>query len=224
MNLLPSLQIELDPPWLIVKFDRPHALLSWSINRPGYVVTDSVAWLQVKNSDLPRNQDPKEFLCNKLQERNLSSAVAFMTSRNISSWQKESVSHAGIECRGIMTLDLGNGSHVGFPGFNVSAKKVGTINLLCQISEPLSQAAMLEGISILTQGRTAALTELSFTPRAANQPVTGTGTDCIALACPISPKGAEYAGLHTTIGQLLGSCAYNISKKSAKQWAKENNL
>jgi adenosylcobinamide amidohydrolase len=218
------MQIHIDPPWLLVKFDRPHNLLSWSINRPGYVVTEQVAWLQVENRDLPPDLDPKQFLCERLQERNLSDAVAFMTSRDITSWQDESVRHGGVECRGVMTLDLGNGSHVGFPNSHAAATGVGTINLLCQLSEPLNRAAMLEGISILTQGRTAALTEMACTPRAASQPVTGTGTDCIAIACPVSQAGAEYAGLHTAIGKVLGSCAYNLTKKTATEWMMENGL
>jgi adenosylcobinamide amidohydrolase len=218
------LRISLDTPWLLVRFDRPHVLLSWSLNRPGYVVADKVAWLQVGNHDLPCDLDPKLFLEDRLREHDKSDAVAFMTSRDVSSWQETNISHQGVRCRGVMTLDLGNGSHVGFPPEQAVSSGPGTINLLCQLSEPLNQAAMLEAISILTQGRTAALSELACRPRAASRAVTGTGTDCIVLACPIAESGFEYAGLHTAIGQALGQCAYQLTEKAARGWQQENGL
>ncbi len=225
MSIAPAMKIITDPPWLLVTFDSPQSILSWSVNRPGHVESDKVAWLQISDSDLPEKLDPRLYLHTRLAERGLDNkTVTFMTSRNINAREEMSVSIDDLQCRGVATLDLGNGCHVGHPDSRKETMFSGTINMLIHISAPLDQAAMLEGISIVTQGRTAALCEIACTPRSATRPVTGTGTDCIALACPVSATGAGYAGLHTDIGKALGACAYELTKKAATKWMQENGL
>ncbi len=54
------------PPWLTVRFRAPQRAVSWSLNRPGLVDTMSVAWLQVRDADLPADREPAEWFAEQL--------------------------------------------------------------------------------------------------------------------------------------------------------------
>lgn len=45
-------------PFLVASFPQPHAVLSWSLTRPGFAVVSSVAWLYVRDDDLSMDVDP----------------------------------------------------------------------------------------------------------------------------------------------------------------------
>ncbi|MGN7610708.1 adenosylcobinamide amidohydrolase [Magnetococcales bacterium HHB-1] len=223
-----TIETLLDPPWFVVRFLEKYRLLSWSINRPGWVESDTVAWLQVQGSQLPLDVDPRLFLEDKLKMRGDPHAVGLMTARDISAWQQTLIDKKNYWARSFMTLDLGNGSHVGYPPLRRDDDfKPGTINLLTVLSHPLSDAAMLEAVSMATQGRTAALMDLSCQPREAQQLVTGTGTDCIVIASPRASekhKEVDFVGLHTALGQALGLSVYRVTLKAGQQWMVENDL
>ncbi|MBF0193992.1 MAG: adenosylcobinamide amidohydrolase [Magnetococcales bacterium] len=224
MVSLPPLNPQLTPPWLLLKLHCTHTVLSWAINKPGYVETDKIAWLQVKSEDLPIDLNPKTYLQEQLSKKGLTDSVTLMTSRNVAAYKQLRVEHKGVVCQGIITLDLGNGSHVGYPDTTSTSYIPGTINIFCQTSQKLDATAMLEAISIISQGRTAALTEIACQIRSCPDPVTGTGTDNIALAIPTGDDGSCYAGLHTPAGQAIGKCAYELTKIAAIDWMTENGL
>ena len=45
---------------------------------------------------------------------------------------------------------------------------------------------------------------------------TGTGTDCLALAC--MPGQGRYAGLHTAVGEAIGACVRQAVEGAAADW------
>jgi adenosylcobinamide amidohydrolase len=85
------------------------------------------------------------------------------------------------------------------------AEPAGTINLLCQISRPLSKEAALEALSIATEARTAAVLESGIPSVESGKPATGTGTDCIVIAAPQRGEALHYVGKHTPAGHLIGT-------------------
>ncbi len=95
-----------------------------------------------------------------------------------------------------------------------SKTTVGTINTLIAVSRPLSEAAMLEAISVATMARTAAL--LSEGGR-----IVGSGTDCMAIACPNGEARDTFAGLHTAIGRHLTASVFQATRRARTVWEAE---
>ncbi len=203
-------------PWLLARFPEPQAVLSWSVNRPGHVVADTVAWLQVHDRDLAPSVDPLEFLAHRLAREGLPDAVGLITSRLIRHHHMARREVEGVEARCLITLDLGNGAHVADADGSAGA---GTINLLCWISAPLAHPAMLEALSIAAEARTAAVLEAAIVLPGRRRPVTGTGTDCIVIACPPAGETARsYAGLHTPVGQAVAASVYEAGRAAVETW------
>jgi len=48
--------------------------------------------------------------------------------------------------------------------------------------------------------------------------VTGTGTDCIVVAAPEGAGGAQFAGLHTAIGEAAGDAVYRAIREGVAVW------
>ncbi len=206
------------PPWLLARFRTPQRIVSWSLNRPGFVVAGAVAWLQVKDADLPIGLDPKSFLESRLVDEGLGDAVGLMTARDIRAYEVGSAGEGECAVDTMLTLGLGNAVTLDPAGRPVSgareAEPVGTINALVACSQPLDDGALLEAISVATAARTAGL--LADDGRAI-----GTGTDCIAIACPAGETRATFAGLHTAIGTNIASAVFRATRAGRRAWERE---
>ncbi len=205
----------LDEPWLIASFAEPQAMLSWSVARPGFVLSDTVAWLEVTGRDLCMATDPRSYLRDRLAERGVPGAVGMMTSRHVRCHHQAGARVGRIHARCLVTLDLSNGSHVAEPAATGSGP--GTINILCWVSAPLTRAARIELVSIVAEARTAAVLEAGYHRPGQARPVTGTGTDCVVVACPRG-AGEPFAGLHTQAGRAAGDCVYRASSEAVAVW------
>jgi len=213
------LTTECRPPWLIARFEQRQRLVSWSLNRPGFVEADTVAWLQVSDADLPIGEDPKAFLERRLAEQNIMDAVGLMTAREVQYHHLASSGDHNSVVETLVTLGLTNGVELDSMGrqTNVQTNEaVGTINMLIAVSLPLTEGAMLEALSIATMARTAALLT-------ANRKIVGTGTDCIVVACPIRPTGETFAGLHTDIGQHITMSVFQALGQALREWESQNH-
>jgi adenosylcobinamide amidohydrolase len=206
------------PPWLLARFRTPQRIVSWSLNRPGFVVAGAVAWLQVKDADLPIGLDPKSFLESRLVDEGLGDAVGLMTARDIRAYEVASAGEGECAVDTMVTLGLGNAVTLDPAGRPVSgareAEPVGTINALVACSQPLHDGALLEAISVASAARTAAL--LADDGRAI-----GTGTDCIAIACPAGETRETFAGLHTAIGTNIASAVFRAARAGRRAWERE---
>lgn len=194
-------------------------MLSWSLTRPGFQVAQKVAWLEVRNADLPPAEDPLHVIANLVAGADLADAVTLITSRDIT---RHHVARSAVEgevavC--LATVGLSNGERVG----RRCAEPVwlpGTINTLVHVSRPLSQAALIETVSIATEARTAAVLDAGV--HRGGTAVTGTGTDCIVVAAPAcGGEGARFAGLHTAIGEAVGDAVYRAVSEGARVWQKD---
>ncbi len=203
------------PPWLVARFALPQRILSWSLNRPGLTEADSVAWLQVRDADLPPEVDPRELLDRRLAEQGLGEAVGLMTARDVRHHRRVFSGEDGLGVEALVTLGLTNGvglDEAGRASDFTPLSPVGTINALIALSRPLSEGAMLEAISIAATARTAAL--LSGAGR-----IVGTGTDCLVIACPRrAADQAVFAGLHTAIGRQITTAVFQATRQARLDW------
>jgi adenosylcobinamide amidohydrolase len=201
-------------PWLIARFGTPRRMVSWSLNRPGLIEADTVAWLQVRDADLPPGLDPLALLDRRLADRNLANAVGLMTARDVTQHVQATFLAGPVEARVLITLGLSNGLRLealtdAEPASPVSL--VGTINALVSLSQPLTDGALLEALSVATTARTAALL-------AGGRRCFGTGTDCLVIACPIAPTGDRFAGLHTETGRAITQAMYRATLAARDDW------
>jgi len=223
-----AFSIDCDPPWLSVRFRERQQVLSWAVHRPGLQVAERVVWLQVKNADLPPSVDPGDLLHSRMQERGFGDAIGLMTSGSLEHHESGSVVRDAVRATCLMTLGLSNAERIGkrrsLGVFDrADAAAVGTINALCHVSAPLSEPAMLEALSVATQARTTAILAQSYENVPGAGPVTGTGTDCIVIACPNAGAGEKYAGLHTAVGEALGAAVLEVTGKAMRGWLARNH-
>lgn len=205
------IRVTLDRRWLRARLVRPMRVLSWAPFGAGWRETDLVLWREVADRDLAPEVDALRWLAERVPEQR---AVAMMTSCDISDWQEARVTVEGVTAHCVVTLGLTNAESVGARLGRV-AFGYGTINLLVATDAPLSRTGQIEAMSIAVQARTAALLEHDI-PLPTGR-VTGTGTDCLALACP--PGGRQrHAGLHTAVGEALGAAVRTTVSRAAERW------
>ncbi|MBW2121933.1 MAG: adenosylcobinamide amidohydrolase [Deltaproteobacteria bacterium] len=188
--------------FLVVRFGEEMRILSWAVVGGGFRKSRSLAWLQVKEGELGPDVDPARLLRRRLKEARLSCGVGMMTGTDLKGYQDVRRSDGSLTVGCIATVGLSNALAVGDPPGTGGV--VGTVNLLCHVSVPLSRGAMVEVVSLAAEARTAAFMDSLLKSRVSGRPATGTGTDCIAVASPWRRRGERYAGKHTPIGSLIG--------------------
>lgn len=212
--------LSLARPWLNFDLGQDHSILSWAINRPGFCVSRHISWREVRDADFTHDLDVMAWLKNELAATKREDHVVLLTSRDVGAYETCSHQIEGITATAVVTVGLSNGERIGTrrQGQNLN---YGTVNIALQLSCDLSQGAMLEAISIITQARTAAI--LDHGPQLDGiGKITGTGTDCIALACPVSNgQPHDYAGLHTAIGEAIGYSVYHAMTAGITTWKQE---
>lgn len=211
--------IHLDRPWLSFDLGGPHQVLSWTLNRPGFVMADKVVWLEVRNADLPKDLNVHDWFSRELAARGEENSVAFLTSRAIERFHWANAQVGDTKAFAIATVGLSNAERVGHrqPPHPLS---YGTINVAAQVNVSLNEAGLLEAMSIVVQARTAAVMDANVTLRSGK--ATGTGTDCVAVSTP--PGDTVYAGLHTEIGEALGRVVYDAVLVGAQEWKTEQEV
>lgn len=217
MSPLRYLSLRLCEPWLVADLGCTHDVLSWSLNRPGFTSTRQIVWRQVRNADLPRELDPKQWLMSELKRDGLSDAVAMMTSREIIRHDAARVAVEAVSVECVATVGLSNAERIGRRRSGID--QIGTINVLVKTSVPLTQAAMVEAISIVAEARTVAV--LDGQHDCGSGVATGTGTDCIVVAAPRGGDAHAYAGLHTPLGEALGRAVRAVVGVGVATWLKE---
>lgn len=217
MTRLPF-QLELRPPFLIVRFDAEQRILGWSLTKPGFSTARDVVWLEVRDADLGPHVDPVDFIRAKLSAQGLDDAAAFMTAREIARHHvaQSRIGRAVVTC--VTTVGLTNGERVGERRQSHDCV-AGTINTLVHVSHALSPGAFVESVSIATQARTAAIMDTNKLRD--TLAITGTGTDCIIVAAPEVGPPETCAGLHTELGEAIGAAVYDATYAGAAAWSVE---
>jgi len=207
--------IAIDRPLLTVTFREPQRVLSWSMLRPGIQAVRRIAWLEVRNADLPANVDAFDVISGRIRDAGLDDAVVLVTSRDI---RRNHFSHVRVEdtrARCLTTVGLSNSERVGVR-LHRPPPLTGTINTLVHVEHPLTDGALIEAMSIATEARTAAVLDADV--RRGGLAVTGTGTDCIAITAPVDGEVTRYAGKHTALGEAIGAAVYRATAEGIADW------
>lgn len=215
----PPPTVYLRQPWLTLDLGSPHDIAGWPVVGPAWGAARTVTWLQVRDADLPRSVDPDAYFLHRARREGLPAEIGLMTAADISRFALERRSVAGGVVTVVVTAGLGNNESVLPSAGSVltASHRVGTVNMVAVSPRPLSPSALLEAISIVAQGRTAAILDLCLRTED-GRPVTGTGTDCIVMAAPIGRLAQSHCGLHTSLGRALGEAAFTATLESCTHW------
>lgn len=211
-------RVTLQRPWIEFDLGADMQVLSWAVNRPGFVTARRILWREVRNRDLPPELEVEEWFASELSARGSQDAVAFLTSRDVRHYCEAMAEVDGISAHAVATVGLSNAERVG-SRVDYSDRNWGTINVALHLSEGLSQTGLIEAMSIAVQARTAAVMEAAIDLPSGT--ATGTGTDCLAVAAPAG--ATPYAGLHTAIGEAVGKAVYQAVHRGALDWKSTNS-
>ncbi len=210
----------LERPWLDVPLPGRMRTLGWCLNAPGFGHADSVHWREVRDDDLGPGLDVESWLSGELS-RSGRTGPCFLTSRDIGAHfiGHSPAGDASVDV--VATVGLSNAERIGHhergPG------PFGTINVLATVTAPLTDGALVEALSLVVEARTAAVIEGG--PDLPTGRATGTGTDCVLVACASSADratgAAEHAGKHTEIGRALGSAVRDSVALAVDGWMRE---
>jgi adenosylcobinamide amidohydrolase len=205
--------VTLERPWLIARLARPLRVLSHAPYGAGYRITDTVLWREVRNADLTPDFPVEDWFHSEMQRA--PGAVGMLTSRDVGTWDQARVSVDGVTAQCVVTLGLSNAESVG-ARLPYHTADYGTINLLVATDAVLTETAQLEALTVAVQARTAGVMSAGLT--LATGQATGTGTDCVAMAC--GPGDVRYAGLHTAAGEAVGSAVRQAVTRAAADWVR----
>jgi adenosylcobinamide amidohydrolase len=204
---------------LIARFAAPQRVLSWAPVGGGLGETQAVVWRQTTNAELPPEVDAHTLLGDALAAAGLDGAVGMLTARDVSTFEDVTLREGELWARCVATVGLANALAVGDPPGPLTGP--GTINLLCSVSCPLADEALVEVSSLATEARTAAMLERTFPSRRSGKPSTGTGTDCVVVTAPRGEPLERYAGKHTLLGALAGGAVREACAQGIAKWLRE---
>lgn len=205
--------VHLNRPWIDFDLGASHRVLSWTMNKPGFTTASHIIWREVRNADLSKDLDVTSWLAGELAAKGWQAHPALLTSRDVTAYHVASATVEDVTATCVATVGLSNAERIGHR-LDRSGKDWGTINIAVQVDCGLNDSAFIEILSIATQARTAAIIDTRhMLPSGAT---TGTGTDCIAIAAPQGT--AQFAGLHTAIGEAVGSATYQAVRAGAQEW------
>ena len=211
--------VRCDGQLLVVPFAAPLESLSWAIWNGGRRQVPGVVWVGVKNAELPLGVDPRWVCEGRLAAAGHQRCVGLLTSGRLDRFRQSAAAADGVSAQSVATVGLSNAVRVGDPPGPLAP--VGTINILCGVSVPLTEEAALEAMSIAVEARTAAVLEARYRSRRSGEIASGTGTDTVVLVWPPASSGrvpAEFAGKHTSLGQVVGQAVGDCVRAGVADW------
>ncbi|MFX0544571.1 adenosylcobinamide amidohydrolase [Roseovarius sp. S1116L3] len=209
--------LTLEAPWLELDLGAETRVLSWAVHRPGFVLARRILWREVRNADLPADLDVEDWLQSALAARSALDAVTFLTSRDITCNHVTTAEVEGAKATAVATVGLSNAERIG-QRVDRRGHDWGTINIALRLDTGqgagLTDAALVEALSIAASARTAAVMEVGL--ELPSGLATGTGTDCIAVAA--APGTTAYAGMHTDVGVAAGRAVFDAVHRGAVEW------
>lgn len=184
-------------------------VLSWAPHGAGYTPADAILWREVRNADLTPEFDAEGWLAAQMPQ----GAVGMLTSRDVGTFHESFAEVEGVTAHCVATVGLSNGESIGLR-LPYHSADYGTINIGLVTNAALTEAAQLEAMSIVVQARTVGVMAAGVS--LATGLATGTGTDCVALAC--LPGQGRYAGLHTAVGEAVGAAVRDCLTRASQAW------
>ena len=192
---------------LIVTFPERYRVLSWAPLGGGLVEARSILNHQVNINEYP-TLEPESYLQRLAQQFDVAApAVGLMTGVLMERLVRSITQHENLTIECFATVGLSNALAVGDPASY--AEQLGTINLIVVVNQSFTPAAMIEAVQIVTEAKVSALVTAEIRSTMSQALATGTGTDCVAIACPVAETAYRYCGKHTKLGELLGRVVSN---------------
>jgi adenosylcobinamide amidohydrolase len=187
---------------LVVSFPEAYSVLSWAPLNGGFSLARSILNHQVRTDEYPA-EEPAAFLLALAQRlQTPTPVVGLMTGVLMERLAHRVVRRDELFLECFATVGLSNALAVGDPA--TYEEKPGTINLIVVLNQPLTESALVEATTIVTEAKTQALFTARIKSTRSDTLATGTGTDCVAVACPQGVAASRYCGKHTLLGELLG--------------------
>lgn len=187
---------------LIVALPMPYRVLSWAPLNGGLVEARTILNHQI---DIHSSSvlAPQAYLSALARSFNVESpTVGLMTGVLMERLVRTTGPDEAVTLECFATVGLSNALAVGDPAtYN---ERPGTINLIIACDQPLAPPALVEAVQIITEAKVQALHAAKIVSTVSDTLATGTGTDCIAVACPHGEPAYHYCGKHTHLGELLG--------------------
>jgi len=216
-----KLSLSADERFLAADLGALHRTLSWAVVGGGFGLHDRVVWHFVRREELDERTDPAKLLASRLTAQGHAQAVGLLTARHLAPFAESVHTSHGVTAHAVATVGLGNALRAGDPVQGPG--RVGTINVLCHVSVPLSESALLEALALVVEARTAALLAFDVKSVVSGEQATGTGTDCVVVACPVSDAPEIYAGKHTPVGCAVGASVLHAVKVATAGWLEEQS-
>lgn len=187
---------------LVVALPALYRVLSWAPLNGGFSLARSLLNHQVRTDEYPA-EEPAAFLLALAQRlQTPTPVVGLMTGVMMERLVRRFVRRDELLLECFATVGLSNALAVGDSA--TYEEKPGTINLIVVLNQPLTEPALVEATTIVTEAKTQALFAARIKSTMSEAWATGTGTDCVAVACPQETAVFRYCGKHTLLGELLG--------------------
>jgi adenosylcobinamide amidohydrolase len=193
---------------LLVHLPQLYLAVGWAPLGGARIRANLIANHQVEVGDRAATEEPRRFLAKLVRSlgHDPRRTAAMMTGAAVHRVASITLRHGGLIVSAWCTAGCSNALRAG-DSATVESVPPGTINLIVVINQALSPSAMIEAIQIATEGRVAAVAEAGVKSVRSGKTATGTGTDCIVVACRDDAPAHVYCGKHTRLGELIGRAA-----------------
>ena len=200
---------------LVVTLPALYRILSWAPLGGGLVEARTIMNHQVNTKEY-ETSEPVVFLRELARQLQLDTpVVGLMTGVLMERLVRQTVQRNDVAIECFATVGLSNVLTVGDPA--TYEEHPGTINIIAVVNQSLSNGALVEAVQIVTEARVHALSSAGVKSVVSERLATGTGTDCIAIACPIGGSAYRYCGKHTSLGELFGRVANEVIAEGLKR-------
>lgn len=200
---------------LIVAFPTPSRVLSWAPLNGGLVEARTILNHQV---DIHASSflEPQASLAALAQSLSVESpTVGLMTGVLMDRLVRTTLQVEAVTLECFATVGLSNALAVGDPA--TYSEQPGTINIIVACNQALAPSALVEAVQIVTEAKVQALYAAKIRSTVSDTLATGTGTDCVAVACSLCTPTYQYCGKHTHLGELLGRVVGQTMKEGLRR-------
>lgn len=216
-------QIFCNADFLTLSFSSPQQALSSAILMGGNTTVQSILNLRVDAAQMT-DEPAQQTLQVKAQSLGLAaSTIGMMTAASMNSVRLVQAKSADVLFTILISSGLGNARRAGdkadMPEFEPQqTDKHGTINIILLLNKPLSSAAQVEAIMMITEAKACALQQLQVKSPISGLTASGTGTDSCAVICPEPDTPVDeipFVGKHLHLGQQLSRAVISAVKSAS---------
>lgn len=220
-EVLPDMRVHCDETRLYIGFEKPVWVLSSAPYNGGLTRARHIVNLRVdENHDGKRTgfSNPEADLAEYCRGQAWHGpAVGMMTAAPMSSFRRAASDEGGVTVAALVTSGLTNARRAGDPAEcrdpGELAPPPGTINIVVVTNAALTDAAMVEALTTITEAKAGLLQDLGITSPISGLTATGTGTDCAAVIRGDGPP-IRYCGKHVFVGEMMAKTVTRALKSS----------